>query len=308
MVIAVNGWMNHPSGFALDGRPAPSTCTRSPRSSRTATSGTSSCTCTSPATSSPGFLIASVVRVGAAARARARGTTGSALVDPAHRRRARRADPGPRRRLGRARRRQDAAGQARRARGSGATTEQGAPEHLLGWYDGQRGQVRHPDPEAALAARVPRPERDRARVSTRYRPNDRPPVNVVRFAFQTMVGIGTLFALLGVVYLALWFRLRRLPRSTLVLPRRRGRRPALGRRADRRLDHDRGRAPAVGRLRRDAHLRRPSPARAGIPVGYATLALVYAALAVAVGWLLRRLARAPLEPATPPAGAARDAR
>ena len=33
----------------------------------------------------------------------------------------------------------------------------------------------------------------------------------------------------------------------------------------------------------------------GIPVGYATLALVYAGLAVAVAWLLRRLARAPLE-------------
>ena len=29
-------------------------------------------------------------------------------------------------------------------------------------------------------------------------PDDRPPVNVVRFAFQTMVGIGTLLALLGV--------------------------------------------------------------------------------------------------------------
>jgi cytochrome d ubiquinol oxidase subunit I len=33
----------------------------------------------------------------------------------------------------------------------------------------------------------------------------------------------------------------------------------------------------------------------GIPVGYATLALVYAVLVVAVVWVLRRLARAPLE-------------
>ena len=37
----------------------------------------------------------------------------------------------------------------------------------------------------------------------------------------------------------------------------------------------------------------------GIPVGYATLALVYAGLAVAVAWLLRRLARAPMELAEP---------
>jgi cytochrome bd ubiquinol oxidase subunit I len=42
----------------------------------------------------------------------------------------------------------------------------------------------------------------------------------------------------------------------------------------------------------------------GIPVGYATLALVYAGLAVAVAWLLRRLARAPLE--TPEAAASPD--
>ena len=33
----------------------------------------------------------------------------------------------------------------------------------------------------------------------------------------------------------------------------------------------------------------------GIPVGYATLAVVYAGLLVAVVWILRRLARAPLE-------------
>ena len=39
----------------------------------------------------------------------------------------------------------------------------------------------------------------------------------------------------------------------LVLPRGRRRRAAVGRRADRRLGDDRGRPPAVGRLRRDAH-------------------------------------------------------
>jgi len=44
-------------------------------------------------------------------------------------------------------------------------------------------------------------------------PQDRPPVNVVRFAFQTMVGIGTGLALLGAVFLATWLRRRRLPHS-----------------------------------------------------------------------------------------------
>ena len=53
----------------------------------------------------------------------------------------------------------------------------------------------------------------RSRASTRFPPSDRPPVNVVRFAFQTMVAIGTALALLGVVFVAAWFRLRRLPKS-----------------------------------------------------------------------------------------------
>ena len=33
----------------------------------------------------------------------------------------------------------------------------------------------------------------------------------------------------------------------------------------------------------------------GIPLGYATVAVVYAALAVAVAWLLRRLSQAPMD-------------
>ncbi|HEU4977756.1 MAG TPA: cytochrome ubiquinol oxidase subunit I, partial [Solirubrobacteraceae bacterium] len=46
----------------------------------------------------------------------------------------------------------------------------------------------------------------------------------------------------------------------------------------------------------------------GVPVGYGTLAAVYLALAIAVAWILRRLARAPLRtggeeaPATAPVG------
>jgi cytochrome d ubiquinol oxidase subunit I len=39
----------------------------------------------------------------------------------------------------------------------------------------------------------------------------------------------------------------------------------------------------------------------GIPVGYATLVIVYAALAVAVVWILRRLSQKPLDlPDEPP--------
>jgi cytochrome d ubiquinol oxidase subunit I len=40
----------------------------------------------------------------------------------------------------------------------------------------------------------------------------------------------------------------------------------------------------------------------GIPVGYATLVIVYVALGAAVVWVLRRIARAPLEGVTSGSG------
>jgi cytochrome d ubiquinol oxidase subunit I len=45
----------------------------------------------------------------------------------------------------------------------------------------------------------------------------------------------------------------------------------------------------------------------GIPVGYATLALVYLGLALAVAWILRRLASVPLDPATAASTTAKEA-
>ena len=76
---------------------------------------------------------------------------------------------------------------------------------------------------------------------------------VVRNAFTAMVAIGTALAALAAVYLFTWLRRGRLPRSkwfyrAVVLAG-----PARARRPDRRLDRDRGRAPALDRLRGDAH-------------------------------------------------------
>jgi cytochrome d ubiquinol oxidase subunit I len=42
----------------------------------------------------------------------------------------------------------------------------------------------------------------------------------------------------------------------------------------------------------------------GIPIGYASLVLVYAGLITAVAWILRRLARAPVEAPPGPRGVA----
>ena len=177
------------------------------------------------------------------------------------------------------------------------TTEKGAPEHLLGWYDGHEVEygIEIPKLLSLLAFHDPNatvPGLDTVPVS------DRPPVNVVRFSFQTMVAIGTGLALLGVVFLAAWFRLRRLPNTrwfyrAVVLA---GPASVVALLAGW-ITTEVGRQPwVVYRVMRTSEAVTDA---SGIPVGYATLALVYAGLAVAVAWLLRRLARAPMELAEP---------
>jgi cytochrome d ubiquinol oxidase subunit I len=123
---------------------------------------------------------------------------------------------------------------------------------------------------------------------------DQPPVNVVRFSFQTMVGIGTLLALLGLVYLFIRWRRRRLPTSRWFYAAVLVAGPAsvvaliagwitteVGRQPWIVYDVMRVDAAVTG-----AHV---------IPFSYGALGLVYAGLAVAVGWLLRRFSRVPLD-------------
>ncbi|HEX3830312.1 MAG TPA: cytochrome ubiquinol oxidase subunit I, partial [Solirubrobacteraceae bacterium] len=89
-------------------------------------------------------------------------------------------------------------------------TTNGAPEHVLGWYTDHEVKygIKIPHLLSLLAfhswdAKVKGLDTVPAA--------QRPPVNVVRLSFQTMVGIGTLLALLGVVYLVVRVRRRRLP-------------------------------------------------------------------------------------------------
>jgi cytochrome d ubiquinol oxidase subunit I len=172
-------------------------------------------------------------------------------------------------------------------------TEKGAPIHVLGWYSD--GEVKYGielpkmlsiltyhDPNAEVQGLDTVPE------------DEQPPVNVVRIAFQTMVGIGTALALVAVVYFFVWFRHRRLPRSiwfyrALVLA---GPLSLVALIAGW-VTTEVGRQPWVvyDVMRTEEAVTGAS----GIPVGYTTLALVYVGLAVAVAWILRRLARAPLD-------------
>jgi cytochrome d ubiquinol oxidase subunit I len=172
-------------------------------------------------------------------------------------------------------------------------TTRGAPEHVLGWFT--NGQVKYgiaiPHMLSLLAfhswnatvkglATVPA--------------SQRPPVNVTRLSFQTMVGIGTMLALLGAVYLVVRIRRRRLPvsvwfyRAVVVAGP-----AALVALIAGWVTTEVGRQPWV--VYRVMPTADAVTGAGGIPVGYGVLVVTYLAVAVAVAWILRRLARSPLE-------------
>ena len=158
---------------------------------------------------------------------------------------------------------------------------------------GRLDQVRHQGPEAALAAGLPRPER--AGAGARAVPKrDRPPVNVVHFSFQTMVAIGTAMALLGAIYLVTVAAAARLPRSRWFYRAVVAAGPlALVALIAGWITTEVGRQPwMVYKVMRTSQAVTEA---GGLWVGYAVLVVVYVMLGCAVVWLLRRLARQPAE-------------
>jgi cytochrome d ubiquinol oxidase subunit I len=123
-------------------------------------------------------------------------------------------------------------------------------------------------------------------------PEDRPPVNVVRLAFQTMVGIGTALALLGTVFFVTWLRKRRLPRSPWFFRAVMAAGPlALVALICGWITTEVGRQPWI--VYRVMRTEQAVTSADGLEVGYAALVAVYLSLAAAVLWLLRRLAARP---------------
>jgi cytochrome d ubiquinol oxidase subunit I len=171
-------------------------------------------------------------------------------------------------------------------------TERGAPLHVLGWYhDGEvKFGIAVPKMLSVLSFHDPN-----ARVEglDAVPPAQRPPVNITRISFQTMVGIGTLLALLGAIVLYVRVRRRALPEwrwfyyalaaagplSVVAL--------ICGW-----IVTEVGRQPWV--VYRVMPTSQAVTDAGGIPVGYATLWIVYLAVGAGVVWILRRLARAPL--------------
>jgi cytochrome d ubiquinol oxidase subunit I len=176
-----------------------------------------------------------------------------------------------------------------------AQTERGAPIHILGWYDGKGVEygIAFPKLLSLLAFHDPNAQ---VRGLNAVPEDDRPPVNVVRYTFQTMVGIGFLLAAIAVWHVLTWARRRRFPRSPWFLRAVVAAGPlSVVALIAGWVTTEVGRQPWVvyGFMRTSEAVTGAD----GVPVGYATLALVYAGLIVAVAWILRRLARAPLDPA-----------
>ncbi len=183
-------------------------------------------------------------------------------------------------------------------------TTKGAPLNLLGYYDKSTGEIvggvtipdglsliAFHDPDATVAGLDTVPEADR------------PPVNIVRYSFQFMVGIGT-----GLMALALWYafmvwRKKRLPSSRLFYWAAIAAAPAVvlamifGW-----IVTEVGRQPWIVYevLRTEDAVTQSG----GIIWLLAAIVIVYAALGAGAVYALRRLARRPIRVAGSPASAA----
>jgi cytochrome bd ubiquinol oxidase subunit I len=174
-----------------------------------------------------------------------------------------------------------------------AHTEDSVPFTIGGFYDADTQQVRygievpyllsvlaHHDPTATVTGLDTVPEADQ------------PPVNVVRFAFQAMAGIGTALGALSLVFLFVWWRKRRLPESPWFHRAVMAAGPiSLVALICGWIATEVGRQPWI--VYQTMRTSDAVTASNGLEVGFAVLVIIYVGLAGALAWLLRRLAARP---------------
>jgi cytochrome d ubiquinol oxidase subunit I len=180
-------------------------------------------------------------------------------------------------------------------------TTKGAPEHIGGWYHSDTGQITGGIEIPKLLSLLADHDAD----GTVYGldavvPENRPAaINVERYAFQIMVGIGTLLGILGVVLLIVRWRRRRLPDGRWLMRCVVAAGPlALVALLAGWTTTEVGRQPWI--VYRVMRVSEAVTGAKGIPVGYAVLGAAYLGVAAAVWWILRRLARTPLDDEPPP--------
>ncbi|HEX8102924.1 MAG TPA: cytochrome ubiquinol oxidase subunit I [Solirubrobacteraceae bacterium] len=172
-------------------------------------------------------------------------------------------------------------------------TRKKAPFTLGGYYSEKEGKVKygieipwllsvlaHHDPNATITGL------DSVKAS------DRPPINIVRIAFQTMIAIGTGLALLGALFFVTWLRKKRLPKSRLFYLAVMLAGPAsFVALISGWITTEVGRQPWI--VYKVMRTEQAVTQADGLEIGYIFLVLVYVALAGGVWWLLRRLASTP---------------
>jgi cytochrome d ubiquinol oxidase subunit I len=175
-------------------------------------------------------------------------------------------------------------------------TTKGAPFHILGWYDKSTQQVKWaieiPDLLSILAFHDPTAT---VQGLDSVPADDQPgPINVVRYAFQTMIGIGTLLAAMGVFYAGVWWRKRQLPESKWFFRLAVAAGPlALIAMIAGWVTTEVGRQPWV--VYEIMRVENAVTDAGGLPVAFFVALTIYVSLAITVAWLLRRLARNPPE-------------
>jgi cytochrome bd ubiquinol oxidase subunit I len=172
-------------------------------------------------------------------------------------------------------------------------TTEGAAFTLGGYYDEETGEVRYgievPYLLSFLAFHDPN---STVRGLETVPPPDRPPVNVVRLAFQAMVGIGSALMLLGVLFIFTWSRKRRLPRSPWFFRAVMAAGPlALVALICGWVTTEVGRPPWI--VYEVMRTRDAVTSNDNLELGFAALVGVYVALGAALAWLLRRLTTRP---------------
>jgi cytochrome d ubiquinol oxidase subunit I len=172
-----------------------------------------------------------------------------------------------------------------------SSTRAGAPFTVGGVY--REGEVRYGVKIPKLLSLLAFHDPD-ARVTglDTVAPGDRPPVNVVRIAFQTMVAIGTGLMALGAVYLLTWWRRRRLPRSRWFYRAVMAAGPlAMVALVAGWVTTEVGRQPWV--VYRHMRTEQAVTNAGGLAIALVVLLATYVLLGVLVAWLLRRLAARP---------------
>jgi cytochrome bd ubiquinol oxidase subunit I len=175
-----------------------------------------------------------------------------------------------------------------------AKTTRGAPEHLLGWY--HNGQISFGIAIPHLLSLLSFHSWNHSvQGLDSVPPADQPPINITRLSFQTMVGIGTLMALVAVVYLFIVWRRRALPvqRPFYLVAALLGPASLVALQAGW-VTTEVGRQPWV--VYRVMTTTQAVSTASSIPVSYGVLVAVYLITGIAAIWILRRLAKTDLAP------------